>query len=681
MKGGGRIPTSRSKFEAKVRRVIGGGEMRNWAKDSNMYRGGGNYSDALKLLATARTDIPGSFLHKHFTVNNARSFLKLPCGLPVPVGPESVRMKNFNEEATAGPSFRAFGIYRKKGLKAELEATVWKSLHAYAEGGDAESCLPFIAARVGYRSKLLTLEKAFSKLASGECLGRCVMMLDAFEQTYSSALYNVISGITHRGRHNPGSSFRNTTVRASSDWGMLFEEVKKASAVIELDWKKFDRDRPSDDIYFVIDIILSCFQPKNGYEARLLEAHGIMLRRALVERPFITDDGGIFTIEGMVPSGSLWTGWLDTALNTLYIKAVLFHLGFRESDASPKCAGDDNLTLIFKEATDMQLMEVKRFLNEWFRAGIDDEDFMVHRPPYHVERRQAVFPPGTDLSKGTSKLLDLAQWVPFEDPMTIDESKGLSHRWKYIFENKPKFLSCYWDENNNPIRPAYINLEKLLWPEGIHETIEDYEAALIGMVVDNPFNHHNVNHLMHRYCIVQQVKRMMITGIKAEDVLDFCRFKDDKGEGVPFPMVAQWRRVNGWVDMEKLPFVDRYIAQFRDFVTGVTSLYSRSPTGGLDSWRFMDIIRGVGNLNDAQFGNDMVDWVTFLKGHPLTKYLKPTKGSRKRKLHSDPEEEALTRFKVLNHYLDPTWKKKMFDDVDSYALWISDLLRNKGPTS
>lgn len=36
----------------------------------------------------------------------------------------------------------------------------------------------------------------------------------------------------------------------------------------------------------------------------------------------MTDNGGVFTIDGMVPSGSLWTGWLDTEPNILYIRAA-----------------------------------------------------------------------------------------------------------------------------------------------------------------------------------------------------------------------------------------------------------------------------------------------------------------------------------------------------------------------
>jgi hypothetical protein len=70
--------------------------------------------------------------------------------------------------------------------------------------------------------------------------------------------------------------------------GKLWEEVKRAKCVVELNWKKFDRERPAEDINFICKVIISCFTPSNEREERLLRTYGIMLRRALIERLFIT---------------------------------------------------------------------------------------------------------------------------------------------------------------------------------------------------------------------------------------------------------------------------------------------------------------------------------------------------------------------------------------------------------
>ncbi|UXX34127.1 RNA-dependent RNA polymerase [Pseudostellaria heterophylla amalgavirus 1] len=676
---GGSIPHARSKFESGVRKVIGGGEMLAWKQESNKYRGGGNFTDALKLLCDATEEAPGMLLHRCFSIDSARASLGLPCGLPVPSARQDFVMKNFNEEATAGPALRAFNVYRKEGLRKGLEDFAFDSLSLFAAGESAERSLPFVTARVGYRTKLVDNADAMKKIAAGKPIGRCVMMLDAHEQAFSTPLYNALSRITHLQRFNPASGFRNTIVRASSDWGRMWGEVREAACIVELDWSKFDRERPAEDIEFMIDVICSCFAPKNAKEERFLEGYRIMLRRALLERVFLTDDGGIFSINGMVPSGSLWTGWLDTALNILYIRAVLDHMTIFPKEASPKCAGDDNLTLFWKDPGDGMLKLMHRLLNEWFRAGIKEEDFKVHRPPFHVRRFQAVFPAGTDLSLGTSKIVHKAKWVEIDGEMRICEAEGLSHRWKYGFEGCPSFLSCYWLEGGNPIRPAYVNLEKLLFPEGIHKDIEMYEAAVISMVVDNPFNHHNINHLMHRYVIVKQVRRISCAGMKPEDILYLARIRPVGDEEVPFPMVAEWRRMSGYVEMERVPRVQQYMHDFRDFVAGVTSLYARSPLGGLDSWRFMDMIRDMNPLAERQFGNELKDWTSFLRSHPVTRYLRPLRQYRQKPVTQEDKAQVNQDF---NRFLEAHASRRgryQYESVESYASWLSDVLRERAP--
>ncbi|UWU44412.1 polyprotein [Epipogium amalgavirus 1] len=669
------IPHSRSKFEAGVRKIIGGGEMSTWKVDSSKYRGGGNLSDALKLLADASPLFPGSLLERHFSVDSARGLLQLPCGLRVPDGRVAVSMKNFNQDATAGPVLRAFGVKKKWGLRKALEDYAWDCYDAYVSSEGNARKLPFITARVGYRTKLLERKEAFEKLRTCRPLGRCVMMLDACEQAFSSPLYNVLSQITNSMRHEDGSGFRNSIVRASSDWMFMWDEIKTASVIVELDWKKFDRERPREDIEFMISVIISCFEARDSRERYLLDAYSIMLKRALIERVFITDDGGIFSIDGMVPSGSLWTGWLDTALNILYLYAALTHVGINFDGVRPKCAGDDNLTIFRKSYSDRRLRRIKAILNEWFRAGIEDDEFIIHRPPYHVTKSQACFPAGTDLTKGTSKLLHIAQWVPFVDELHIDQPAGMSHRWKYNFEGRPKFLSCYWLANGRPIRPTYVNAEKLLFPEGIHTNIERYEAAVISMVVDNPWNQHNVNHMMHRFCIIQQLKRYSSGGVPVELILHLSKIRPEKSEAVPFPMVGYWRRADHYVDMEDEPLLKQYIQDFRSFTTGVTSLYCRRSTGGIDSWKFMDFIRGEADLGEGQFGNEMDAWIKFLRENPLSRYLKPIKSFRAQGEEPTPSQETLHLFNVMITALNSLSETSYKFDCETFARFVMNLLR------
>lgn len=629
--------------------------MRTWDRDSKMFRGGGNVSDALLLLGQAVDDPPGRLLRDLYTVDSARKALLLPQGLEVPDGEECCRMRNFNNEATAGPFLRSFGIKSKCGLKRMLEQEMWRWYDGYGKGELRPEEMPYFGARVGFRSKLMEEKKAWEKAGDAAPLGRAVMMLDALEQVASSPLYNVMSKLTAQRRLERECGFKNGVVKASSDWGRIWEHVRTAKVIVELDWAKFDRERPREDIEFVIDVVLSCFEAKDERGRRLLEAYGLMMRRALVERLLVMDEGGIFGIEGMVPSGSLWTGWLDTALNILYIREVCMRVGVGSGFYAPMCAGDDNLTLFYIDVGDVHFRHIRVLLNEYFRAGIKEEDFFIHRPPFHVAKLQACFPPGTDLSHGTSKIIKGARWEEFEGELVIDEAAGKSHRWEYSFKGKPKFLSNFWLSDGQPVRPTHDNLEKLLWPEGIHKDYDDYQAAVLAMVVDNPWNHHNVNHMMMRHVIVEQLKRVSVLRGSADDVCYFASLRDKGGGVVPYPMVAPWRRGQLHTRMEDYPEVQRWIEDFTSFVQGVTSLYQRSCTGGLDSWQFMKIIRGESHVGEGQYGNDLLRWLHFIRENPCTKYLRAVRGERaqprERKPEADIEEKARNAFMSMRDLL------------------------------
>ncbi|DAB41681.1 TPA_inf: ORF1+2p [Erigeron breviscapus amalgavirus 1] len=669
-----RIPVARSRIEAGLRRIIGGGAMRGWDADSKMFRGGGNSSDALLLLGQCDDNLPGGLLREHFSLLSAKRALSLPGGLRVPDGPECLVMKNFNNDATAGPFLRAFGIKGKYGLKKLLEDTMWWFYDAYGRGEISDGEMPHFAARVGFRTKLVSETKAWEKLAAGAPVGRAVMMLDALEQAASSPLYNVMSNSTYQRRLERDCGFKNGIVKASSDWAKIWEDVREAKAIIELDWSKFDRERPADDILFVIEVVLSCFEPTNDRERRLLRAFGLMMRRALVERIIVMDDGGVFEIDGMVPSGSLWTGWLDTALNVLYLNAACMNVGIGPLGFSAMCAGDDNLTLFWTDHPDHVLKRIKDELNGKFRAGISDEDFFIHRPPFHVTKQQACFPPGTDLSHGTSKLMDLVFWQVFDGEVVIDEAAGRSHRWEYVFKGRPKFLSCYWLPGGQPIRPTSDNMEKLLWPEGIHEDIDDYQATVMAMVVDNPWNHHCVNHLLMRYVILQQLRRVDILRGGMDDVLFLCACREKGGGPIPYPMVAPWRRSEVHGRMEDYEEVKRHIQDFSDFVTGVTSLYSRTATGGVDSWLFMNIIRGEQHVGEGQYGNDLMVWVSWIRDHPCTRYLKSVRGLRTRVEQLDVDPGLLQKATIHYSLLRETLVSGRIETALDFARWVRSII-------
>nr|ULS01673.1 ORF1+ORF2 fusion protein [Aconitum amalgavirus 1] len=666
------IARARSSWEAGVRRVIGGGEMRNFHEANAMYRGGGNMFDALRLLCNADESDDYMRFSGRTTEAQARAFLRLPQGLGVPDGRDCCCIKHFNHDASAGPSFRAFGIKKKNGLKLLLENYAWEVYDGIGNGNEP-STIPFMMSRLGYRTKLVTLEKAYQKLSSGDSIGRAVLMLDAHEQAFSSPIFNVISKVVSDLHKQPGTGWRNYLIRASSDWGRLFSEVKRAETVVELDWAKFDRERPADHISFFIDVIMSCFTARSPREKQLLRGYRMGMVRALLERLIVTDDGGIIEIDGMIPSGSLWTGLLGTGLNILYIHIALVSLGFHSGEFEVICAGDDNLTL-FKERQSLERMERFRVaLNSMFRANIKTEDFIVHYPPYHVGRVQAVFPPGTDLSKGTSKILNLCRWEEIRGEPVIDEAAGRSHRWEYRFSGKPKFLANYFLPDGRCVRPAAESLERLLWPEGIQKTLDDYEMSLLAMVVDNPFNSHNVNHMMHRYCIVQQVRKQATLGINPEDIIWYSGLRGGKDDLIPYPMIAYWRRQDKKVYMEQCDDLSVYIDQFKAFVAGVTTLYGRQASGGMDAWLFMSILKGERDLGEGQFGNDIVDWCSFLHHNPAAKGLRAARRFRVEEVERPDVPKVTQQFMHMQRGLQEARDAGLFGSAETFAKFLSQL--------
>nr|DAB41731.1 TPA_exp: ORF1+2p [Festuca pratensis amalgavirus 3] len=618
------IPHARSKWEAGIRHIIGGGEILNFRADNCKYRGGGNLFDALTLLARADDTTEYSTLSVHFSVEQARHVLRLPSGLPVPDGAQCCFMKQFNDDASAGPLLRAFGVKNKYGLKSMVESFVWGMYDRVGSGDLTPDQLPCLLARLGFRTKLVDKDKAAKKIFDVEPVGRAVMMLDVTEQAFSSPLFNAVSEQVTLLHNDPRSGWRNYLVRASVAWVEFWHELRDAKVIVELDWAKFDRERPAEDIQFFIEVICSCFQPRTAREERLLAGYKKMMENALVHRLIVLDNGCFLKVDGMVPSGSLWTGICDTSLNILYITAALMSLGHDITSFVPKCAGDDNLTTFDRRIRKKDLEKLRLRLNSLFRAGIKEEDFIIHYPPYHVTTVQACFPPGTDLSHGTSKMLDQATWVPFEGPCDINQEEGRSHRWKYQFEGKPKFLANFFLIDGRPIRPAHDNLEKLLWPEGIHGTLEDYQAAVLAMVVDNPFNHHNVNHMMHRHLIAAQISRQAFD-VDPAIVMELCTSRAEPGELVPYPEIAFYRRVEGYVDLDAVPEFKEILDDFRLFVSSVSTLYARRTEGGIDSWRFMEMIRGEHSIGEGQFGNDIYEWCKFLGSNPLTRSLRATR--------------------------------------------------------
>ncbi|DAZ91021.1 TPA_asm: fusion protein [Isoetes lacustris amalgavirus 1] len=670
------IVTACSAYERGCRRVIGGGEMLNFDADMNMVRGGGDLGDAYLILLNNSVYENRRYLDECFTVDSARKVLGLPCNLDVPDGRLCVHVKHWNGDATAGPVLRAFGIKGKQGLQKEVEDMCWEMYDRVGSGEIPEGHLPFILCRLGYRTKLLRKKEAFEKLERHESMGRAVMMMDAVEQVFNTPLYNALDAVVMERCSDVTSPWKNKLVRASSDWALFYQRLKEGKSIIEMDWGKFDVRRPARDIDFMIKVFKSCFHVQSGREKRLLSAYILMMQRSLLGKRVVMDNGGAIDFDGMVPSGSLFTNMLDTGLNILYTTAAMRGCGLADGEFQPCCAGDDSLTIMLTAVNEHLAVNFKNLMNTWFWASIKDEEYMWHKPPYHVFREQAVFPPGLDLSQGTSKHLDKAVWERFDSEMVIDEERGLSHRWRFHFHGRPKFLSCFWLEDGRPIRPNTDAHERLLWPEGVHKSIDDYIGAVISMVVDNPFNDHTVNHMMHRLLIAQEVKLVSCSGVHPELIFKFIQCGRREMELAPYPSVGYWRRGDQWVDLEADEVEGPRIKNFKDFLNTVSSLYLRKGKGGVDAWMFNELLRGERYLHPRQIGSDLIEWYTRLGKNPLTKSLRSVRRFKADMAPATQVDYPPEGWPIVLQFYMAHFESGDIQTPDAFCLLICNRLRN-----
>jgi len=490
--------------------------------------------------------------------------------------------------------------------------------------------LPPIATRLAYRTKLRTEEEVAEKALAGDAQGRGVACVDAVEQLLSAPAYNSLKPQILELVNDVSHPFKHSVVKMSKKWAELGAVVADAYECIEADWGKFDVNRPDEDLEFFADVICSLFICKTDREYRIVAGFRQAILNGLVFKWFVTEGGGVWRFVDGVPSGSLWTSFLDTFLNTLYVRDALLASGIDGMVTAYWCGGDDLLIVLHSAVPVDCLSRFVKHLNEMFGACIRPEG-LVHltQRPFLVTKSQALFPIGTDLSAGTSKLLHLATWKEFVGKMIIDDGAGRSHRWKYNFAKRPKFLGCYWTTDLFPIKPTDVVLRKGLLPEGIHRSVDDYMTWIVSAIVDNPFNSHLFNHLCHRWIIANHLREMEGLGIPAWFTLGALRIRQaGLGDIVPFPNMLQYRRsaLKGYQRVDGPELV--WKSELSSFHQRILALYMRDEAGGFAPWALRRIIDHGTFVGPDEWAVDMNAFIRLFLEHPATSSLKAVKRLR-----------------------------------------------------
>jgi len=484
------------------------------------------------------------------------------------------------------------------------------------------------------------------KTLEGKAVGRGVACVDAMEAVMSAPLYNAFKEPIRNLVDNVEHPFKHTVAKMSSKWSEMGAVVKDAYECIEADWSQFDINRPNEDIEFFCDVLCSSVMCRDIDEQRILEGFNVAMKNGLIHKIFITEGGGVWAFKDGVPSGSLWTSLLDTFLNTLYVHDAMRVSGLSFYTRLYWCGGDDLLILLHSEPSEDSVRGFKAHLNSAFNANIREDSFIRHRgKSYLVTKSQAIFPIGVDLKKGTSKILDQAKWVEFEGKMDIDDSQGKSHRWKYNFKGRPKFLGCYWDTDLFPIKETDKVLQGGLHPEGVHSDVEDYMEWIISALIDNPFNSHLFNHLSHRWIIANHVKEMSGLGFPNRFIYKCMTRKQSKvSDLIPFPEFIPYRRsaMPGYQPVTGIELM--WVRQLKDLQTKAIALYMRNERGGFSFDILQRIVAGRSSLNENEWGADVQEFLALYLEHPATASLKSARRFRetgaKDKVNVENEERA-----------------------------------------
>lgn len=651
-----------------MRKLIGGGELSTFQYDMDHRRVGGCFYDAMFRLG--RTPLNGGrvVLRNVYTLEDAWDALSLREELYFRLDRENFSPAVFNQSATPGPVLSRNGIRSKEGVQEGLLDICEMVVSKLKEGDSSLKFGVLFSSSVGYRTKLMDKEEIIKRFEGREPHGRAIFMVDAIEQFISNPLMEVLNNYTFAGRLTKDSPFKNKVVRHSTDWRIMGDILDQYPVAITGDWSSFDLRRPSDDVLYGLELMVRRFKPRNRLEETFLTFLLRSYHNSFKRHSLVMPNGSVMEYEGGVPSGCSFTSLLDTALNTLYLRHAVTSAGIPAEICQFWCNGDD-FVILTHEIDMHRLGKVKDNLDDMFDGGITD--FMIHKEDKKAKWVQAVFPEGTDLSKGTRNILDKAVWKEVDNDVVIDDSKGLSHRIHLYHRWAVKFNGYHWGPANTSVRDTHSVLVRLLHPEGIDHTCMDYMRRCLNFAGDNCFNDNVINKLVYRVYGALTILMLEGKGVPLDMLVALAGCKYTVGDVYPFGSAFWFRKVSGKVNIDN----DPSYAMAKDMVMKYVSMLVRystlPPKGDCPDYVMRDMInRGarwaIGRTGSPNFGEmkDYIDKAII----PLAKYQrKESKGKRPPLVGPELREVRRRVVAIMRDYI------FVWQPIDSPSLmrWLS----------
>lgn len=356
------------------------------------------------------------------------------------------------------------------------------------------------------RPKLGKIDKSEAKAINFKPMGRAINMSDAIEQLLSYPIWKpCFQSIMAGNKMIPGDGIGIGIRRNNVSWQTLGKRISEYEYVMTGDYSEYDTRIPGELMEFSLDLIKSNFNLHDINTRSYWINYKKIFKNNIVTKNIIIQDKVFLKVKNGIPSGMLMTSFLTSVANYVMLYIIMKKMGY--DDFMIVTYGDDHIIAFNKKKTKNNqdkfspsrfMRDIEFFCMKYF-GMINKKDGMCCVPTkeMRVGYKRPIYSTEHDLTKGTRNLKPeyYTYHETYDEIKSYDHSKGESHRWNYHFANRPSFLSYYWDENFNPIRPTQEVISRIVNPEAQNVDLMTHQSMLLSALFDNIHNHHVVNHL------------------------------------------------------------------------------------------------------------------------------------------------------------------------------------------
>lgn len=506
---------------------IGGSDIDNITRADSYARYGGGSHDVKRYLTNYDKDYTQTVIWKRSIRQQVKKVLGFSfCELePISID-RGIRSTTLNLSANPGPSYKIEGYNSKLDALPAAREVSMRVFDLALKGKP----VPPILAGLGGRPKFKDISGHIKKKLAGKACGRSVEMMDSHETLFSN-MFTVPLLSAFKNKLKAVMLGYNKFGPDSDD---MLRRMRSFNVFITSDYSQYDSSLGIALIKRAFDVVRFIFGSSRGKKDNV----DLLLNVSeewFLNTGIVYDRGYIIFKKGGNPSGSGWTSIINSIINALILDEVglyLNRIGAITSKYMVNVYGDDSLFSFsineknnerrYYMARDL-LPIISSFIKLRFNLDVSPES--THVAVYRTVGIGVPIVPGDihDYSSIAIKRYrdqlarELGRPLTFKEKMILLEVEpvgGLvgwgTHRWTYIFDRRPKFLSYYWKKDGRMIRPTSEVIMRACHPEGKIRDIDSHRELLVNALIENLNNQHTVNRLMHYLYDADWMQRLHI---------------------------------------------------------------------------------------------------------------------------------------------------------------------------